>query len=214
MAGALESEAPAPETSNPIIHFDFGLVKNGYIWNFPKAGGYSIGIGTFRGGGTQDLKGMVGEYANSFGVNLDNYRQYGHALCLWDGNQKLHTQNALLAGEAACVVDPFTAEGIRPSIFSGVKAAEAINAALAGQKDALEKYTQVINEEWGADMNWANKLAVSFYSFPKVGYQLGIRRPRASQIMQKILCGELRYSEVANRALKRLSSSLVPGSIG
>lgn len=214
MAGALESEAPGPEISDPIIHFDFGQVRNGYIWNFPKAGGYSIGVGTFRGGGAQDLKGMLGEYANKFGVSLDDYQQYGHALCLWDGNQKLHTQNALLAGEAACVVDPFTAEGIRPSIFSGVKAAVAIDAALAGQKDALEKYTQVINEEWGAEMNWARKLAVSFYSFPKIGYQLGIKRPHASQIMQKILCGELRYSEVANRALKRLSGSFMPGATG
>jgi len=24
--------------------------QNGYIWNFPKADGYSIGIGTFQGG--------------------------------------------------------------------------------------------------------------------------------------------------------------------
>ncbi|WP_338038816.1 hypothetical protein [Neosynechococcus sphagnicola] len=45
----------------------------------------------------------------------------------------MHTQQALLVGEAACVVDPFTAEGIRPSIFSGLKAAEAIADALGGR---------------------------------------------------------------------------------
>ncbi|HBB33598.1 MAG TPA: dehydrogenase [Cyanobacteria bacterium UBA8803] len=214
MAGALEAETPAPDPNDPTIHFDFGQVKNGYIWNFPKAGGYSIGIGTFRGGGTQDLKGMVAKYAEQFGTDLKTCQQYGHALCLWDGNQKLHTQNAVLAGEAACVVDPFTAEGIRPSIFTGVKAAEAIDRALAGEGNALEKYTQVVQEEWGSDMVWAKRLAGAFYSLPKVGYKVGVKRPTATTIMLKIMCGELRYSEVVNRALKRLGGSFIPGMGG
>jgi flavin-dependent dehydrogenase len=186
------------------------MVKNGYIWNFPKAGGYSIGIGNFRGGGAQDLKGMVAEYARQFDIDLNAYDQYGHGICLWDGNQKLHTENAVLAGETACVVDPFTAEGIRPSIFSGLKAAEAIDKALAGEKDALEKYTEVISEEWGSDMVWAQRLAGAFYSIPNVGYKVGVKRPTATQVMLKILCGDLRYSEVANRALKRLGGGLIP----
>lgn len=214
MAGALELEAPAPADSEQVIHFDFGLVKNGYIWNFPKSGGYSIGVGTFRGGGTQDLKGMVDKYAKHFSVDLKTCQQYGHSLSLWDGNQTLHTQNAILAGDAACVVDPFTAEGIRPSILTGLKGARAIDRALAGDNNALEQYTQVINEEWGSDMVWAKRLAATFYSIPKIGYNAGIKRPSATEIMLKIMCGELRYSDVANRALKRLSSSLIPGMNG
>jgi geranylgeranyl reductase family protein len=214
MAGALEVETPAPVETESVVHFDFGLVKNGYIWNFPKAGGYSIGIGNFRGGGTQDLKGMVSDYAKQFDINLNTYKQYGHGICLWDGNQKLHTQNAVLVGEAACVVDPFTAEGIRPSMFSGMKAAEAIDQALAGEGDALDKYTQVINEEWGSDMAWASKLAGTFYRFPGIGYKVGVQRPSATQIMLKIMCGELRYSEVVNRALNRLGNNLIPGMGG
>ncbi|MBW4544827.1 MAG: geranylgeranyl reductase family protein [Symplocastrum torsivum CPER-KK1] len=214
MAGAIEIETPAPRDQEPIVHFDFGLVKNGYIWNFPKADGYSIGIGNFRGGGAQDLKGMVAEYAKQFDIDLNAYNQYGHGICLWDGNQKLHTQNAVLAGETACVVDPFTAEGIRPSIFSGLKAAEAIDKALAGENDALEKYTEVISEEWGSDMVWAKRLAGAFYSIPHVGYKVGIKRPTATQSMLKILCGELRYSDVANRALKRLGGGFIPGMGG
>ena len=47
LAGALEVEAPAENVAK-VINFEFGLVKNGYIWNFPKADGYSIGIGTFQ----------------------------------------------------------------------------------------------------------------------------------------------------------------------
>jgi flavin-dependent dehydrogenase len=157
---------------------------------------------------------MLADYAQKFGIDLKTCQQYGHSLCLWDGNQKLHTQNAILAGEAACVVDPMTAEGIRPSMFSGLKASEAIDRALAGEGDALEKYTQVISEEWGSDMVWAQRLAGTFYRIPQIGYKAGVKRPAATQIMAKILCGELTYSEVVGFAIKRLGGSLIPGMGG
>jgi geranylgeranyl reductase family protein len=214
LAGALEAELPAPLEKSHPIHFEFGMVKNGYIWNFPKADGYSLGIGTFRGGEPQDMQASLAEYATLFGVDVKSGKQYSHPLCLWDGNQKLHTQNAVLAGEAACVVDPFTAEGIRPSIFSGMKAAEAINQALAGDRNALERYTQTINQEWGEDMAWAQRIAGLFYRVPGIGYKVGIKRPSATERMGKILCGELRYADVANRAVKRLTSNLIPGMGG
>jgi geranylgeranyl reductase family protein len=210
LAGALEAEALV-QNGSQMIHFDFGMVKNGYIWNFPKADGYSIGIGTFRGGEPQDFKKILTEYANSFNVTLGSCKQYGHPISLWDGEQTLHTQNAILAGEAACIVDPFTAEGIRPSIFSGVKAAEAIDQALSGNSNALEQYSEIINKEWGEEMMWAQRLAQVFYRVPGVGYKLGIKRPSATDRMAQILSGQLRYSDVANRALKRLSTGLIPG---
>ncbi len=207
LAAALEAEAPAQVTEGNVAHFEFGMIKNGYLWNFPKADGYSIGIGKFLGGEAQDFKSTLNEYGNLFGLQIKTCKQYGHAICLWNGNQKLHTENAVLAGEAACVVDPFTAEGIRPSIFSGLKASEAIDKALSGDKNALENYSEAINEQWGSDMAWAQKLAGAFYRFPGIGYKVGVSRPSAVQIMGKILCGELRYGDVAGRALKRL----VPG---
>ena len=210
-AGALETEAMHSQPDKEQIHFEFGMVKNGYIWNFPKTGCYSIGVGTFRGGEPQDFKAILSDYSRLFGIDFATARQFGHPLCLWDGDQVLHTQNALLVGEAACVVDPFTAEGIRPSIFTGVKAAECLDAAIAGDQNALERYTQVINEEWGSDMVWAKRIAGLFYRAPKLGYRVGVKRPSATKRMGQILSGELRYSDVANRAIRRLTTGLVPG---
>jgi geranylgeranyl reductase family protein len=207
LAGALEAEVSTQVKNLNTAHFEFGLIKNGYVWNFPKADGYSIGVGTFIGGQPQDFKKILDEYAQSFNVNVKSSKQYGHPLCIWDGNQKLHTENAVLAGEAACVVDPFTAEGIRPAIFSGLLAAGAINQALAGDSDALQNYSNAINEQWGSEMAWAQKLAGAFYRFPGIGYKVGVKHPSGMQIMGKVLCGELRYSDVVNRAIKRL----IPG---
>jgi len=208
LAGALEVDTTSENVVN-TINFEFGLVKNGYIWNFPKADGYSIGIGTFRGGEAQDFKKILDVYGKgAFGIDINNFTQYGHPLCLWDGDQKLHTQNAVLAGEAACVVDPMTAEGIRPSIFSGIKAAEAIHSALSGTSNALEKYTETMATEWGADMKWAQRLATAFYQFPKVSYKAAVKRPSASMTMARVLAGELSYSDIAGKAIKKLSGSL------
>ncbi len=211
LAGALEAEASVGVCQDEPIHFEFGMVKNGYIWNFPKADGYSLGVGTFRGGQPQDFRKILTDYAQLFDVELAATQQYGHPLCLWDGNQPLHTDHAVLAGEAACMVDPFTAEGIRPSLFSGMKAAEYIDQALAGNINALEGYTQAIAQEWGDDLVWAKRLAQAFYQLPKIGYELGIKRPSTSKRMLQILTGEARYADVANKAIKRLSGGLIPG---
>lgn len=208
LAGALEAEVPIANQSERRIYFEFGMVKHGYLWNFPKADGYSLGIGAFGCRGAQDLRQILATYSQMFGVDLATSQPCGHPISLWNGNQKLHTQNALLAGEAACVVDPFTAEGIRPSMFSGMKAAEAIDRALAGDSNALEQYTQTMAEEWGTQMNWAKRLAEVFYRFPQFSYQIGIKRPSASHTFGKILTGELRYSDVASSAIARLTRRL------
>jgi geranylgeranyl reductase family protein len=210
MAGALEAEIPLDHPNNYNLNLEFGLVKGGYLWNFPKADGYSVGVGTFKGSHRQDFRQIIQEYVTLFGIDdLTTAKQCGHPILIWENFQKLHTQNALLAGEAACVVDPFTAEGIRPSIFTGIKAAEAIDLALSGDLNALENYSEIINQEWGSEMVWAKRLAELFYRFPKIGYQVGVKRPTASIKMGQILAGQLKYSAVANSAIQKLTRAIV-----
>jgi geranylgeranyl reductase family protein len=209
MSAILEVQAENPEQR---MNFDFGgkKIKNGFIWNFPHAGGYSISVATFVGGEPKDLQSLLREYVETAGIDISNSQGYEHPLLLWDGDQKLHAQNAVVAGEAASIVDPLMGEGIRPSIFSGMKAAEAIDRALGGEGDALEKYTSEMSAEWGADLKMAGRIVGAFYRFPGVGYKM-VKQPTATQVMSKILCGQLSYAEVAGTALKRLSGSLIPG---
>ncbi len=212
MAAVMEVQQAPNDSQEPLAQFEFGLVKNGYIWTFPKPHGYSISTGTFRGGEGEDLPRYLKDYSQDLG--LGGGPIHLHPVSLWDGNQKLHGQNALITGEAASIVDPFTAEGIRPAMFTGMKAAEAIDQALAGNPRALEQYTQTVNEEWGADLVWAQRLAGVFYRVPGIGYKVGVKRPTATERMGQIMCGEVRYADVATRALKRLSGSLIPGMGG
>ncbi|AKG22403.1 geranylgeranyl reductase family protein [Calothrix sp. 336/3] len=198
-------EVSANTSGNQVAEFEFGLVKNGYLWNFPKADSYSISVGSFIGGDPQDYRKQLQEYCQTLGLDFKGAKTYTHAMCLWNGNQTLHTQNAVIAGEAAAIVDPFTGEGIRPSMFTGMLAADAVHQSLSGDRAALEKYSDAVNEQWGTEMAWAQKLAGIFYRFPGVGYKVGVKRPTAVGMMGKILCGELRYGDVAGRAIKRLT---------
>ncbi|MBO1350144.1 MAG: geranylgeranyl reductase family protein [Hormoscilla sp. GUM202] len=204
MGSALEAEIPTKQQALTSAYFELGMIKKGYGWNFPKIDGYSIGVGRFWGKSPEKFKQKLAAYANMFNVDSITAKPYGHPIYLWNGNQKLHAENAVLAGEAACVVDPFTAEGIRPSIFSGLRAAHAIAEAIAGDINALEKYTTTMKEEWGAEMIWAQRIAQAFYNFPSIGYKAGIKQRSNTITMTKIFAGERRYSDAAKSALKRL----------
>ncbi|MFW6358178.1 MAG: geranylgeranyl reductase family protein [Chroococcales cyanobacterium] len=210
LVGALEIEVMLDPAIKNELYFEFGKVKGGYLWNFPKADGYSMGIATFRGSKRYDFRQLVADYGKSFDVETTNSQHWGHPIYVWDGNQQLHTSNAILAGEAACVVDPFTLEGIRPAMFSGMKAAEAIDSAIIGNPNALENYTQTMSEEWGKEMIWAKRLGELFYRFPKLSYQLLVKQPSMAKTMNKIFSGDLRYSQVAQRGINRLLEKVKP----
>ena len=212
VAGAIEIEPKVAVEDGHIAHFEFGLLKNGYVWNFPKRDGYSIGSGVFFGTNQRkgrDLVQPMVDYAAAFGVDGEDEQKYGHPVGLWDGDRILHTQNALLAGEAACVVDPLTAEGIRPSIFTGVKAAEAIARALSGDTEALADYTKLIATELGSEMRLASRLAKVFYRAPGLSYKAILHSPSAIRTMGRVITGDLKYADIVQKAMKRLSGGLL-----
>jgi geranylgeranyl reductase family protein len=205
LPGTLDAEA------GRLSQFEFGLLKQGYLWNVPKRDSFTFCAATLVGGESRQLQEALATYVRFFNLDPATGRSHAATLHLWEGQQPLHTQNALLAGETAGVVDPFSAEGIRPSILSGMRSAEAIDAALGGDLSALPRYSEILHEQWGSDMVWAHRIAGIFYRVAGFGYQIGVKRPSARARMGKILCGEIRYSDVATRAIKLLSSKLIPG---
>jgi geranylgeranyl reductase family protein len=208
VAGALEGEAARTLADPVTAHLDFGTLGRGYLWNFPKSDGWSLGGGVFRGSARLDLRQAVDRYALGFGIGRDVLKVMGHPLHLWDGDQVLHTHRALLAGDSACLVDPFTGVGILPAVLSGALGAEAVHHALARGSEALGLYTRRIHEQWGAEMVWARRLAQAFYGAPFLAYHLAMRREGAMRAIGRILCGEASYSSLARRVLPRLAGGL------
>ena len=58
----------------------------------------------------------------------------------------------MVVGDAASLCDPFLAEGLRPALLSGVRAAEALDLWLGGDSKALAGYTATIRTPRGRDI--------------------------------------------------------------
>ncbi len=213
LGATLEIETEVTSDRQNTAQFDFGSLKNGYIWCFPKSNGYSLSAGYIRErkGKAEELKKQLTNYAGKFNIDTSNSQYSEYPMSLWLEDRPLHTRNALLVGEAAGIVDPLTGEGIRPAMFTGIEAAKAITNALKGDKDALETYTKTVQTEWGTELILAQRLAGLFYQFPKIAYKVGVKRPAAAQVMGKVLVGELGYRDITEQAMKKLKSSLLPG---
>jgi flavin-dependent dehydrogenase len=172
------AEVHEPETAR----FEFGLVHHGFCWSFPRQGGYSIGLGTFIGRHEGDSEAVLAALLPS----------------------PLHGDGLVVAGDAASIGDPFLAEGLRPSLMSGTYAAEALDSWLGGEAADLAGYTRRMRAEWGDSMAWGKRIAQVFYRVPRVGYQLGVKRPTAPQRIAQILSGEMGYGDIAQRVIRRL----------
>jgi geranylgeranyl reductase family protein len=203
----------ANPTDQPLVEFGLGQIEGGLLWCFPRENAFSIGAASFLGKDDPHLADRLLTYAQSRGWQATRSDIRQRPLALWSGDRPLHADRAVIAGDAAGLADPVTAEGIRPAIDSGLRAAEAIAAALKdepNQAQALAGYTQTMQQTWGVDFAWASRLVQILYRFPGLSYKVAINKPIANQLMAQVLAGELRYSDIADKAIAKLSKTLLP----
>jgi geranylgeranyl reductase family protein len=207
-ASTVSVDLEGPVAEKHTAYFEFGLVRHGFCWAFPREGGYSIGVGTFIGREAADSDAVLSQLLPSLGFPADAGQRRSGQLRIWDGHHALHgsgpTAGAVAIGDAASLCDPFLAEGLRPALLSGCRAATALERWLGGDAKALEDYSTQMKREWGDSMAWGKRIAQVFYRLPKVGYQLGVKRPTAPQRIGQILSGDMGYGDIAQRVIKRL----------
>ena len=184
--------------------FEFGLVHHGFAWAFPMGDGVNVGVGTFIGRNDADSDAVLSKLLPDLGFAADAGLRQQAQLRVWNGHQPLHGDGVVAVGDAASLCDPFLAEGLRPALMSGCEAAASLDRWLRGEQRDLTLYSQTMRQRWGDSMAWGRRIAQVFYRFPKVGYQLGIKRPTAPQRIAQILSGDMGYGDIAQRVIKRL----------
>ncbi len=200
---------------NNIGYFDFGLLKNGSVWALPKGDQTWLCAATTRGGGVKEakLKDVLHTFAKHLKVTPVGEVQ-SIPMRLWDGDRPIHGDHGVLVGDAAGVADPFSSEGVRQAIMTGSEAAKAVDQALTGDSQAIARYSQTIADTLGSDLAWAQRLASLFHKFPKLAYKIGTRRPSVKTYIGKMMCGDMSYTYVAQRAIRRITQNLgsfIPG---
>ena len=190
--------------SKNSVRFDFGSIKYGFSWAFPLKQSINIGIGTFIGSYKINNKDLSKKIINYFGFHTDEYKTIYKKLRIWQGFYNLHIDRALVVGDAASLCDPFLAEGIRPALLSSYYAAESIHNCLSKDENDLSNYSKIMQLKWSRSMAWGKRIAEVFYRFPQTGYKLGVKRKTAPKRIAQILSGEMSYSDIAQRVIKRL----------
>ena len=190
---------------NETARFEFGLVKNGFAWAFPLKNEVNIGIGTFlENKNSIPVEEILNSFLPDLGLSPSEIVGKEKKLRVWSSHSNLHGEGILLVGDAASLCDPFLAEGLRPALMSGFEAAKALVYWLDGNVNSLDEYTKNMRIKWGNSMAWGQRISQVFYRFPKVGYQLGVKRPTAPKRIAQILSGQMSYEDIATRVIKRL----------
>jgi geranylgeranyl reductase family protein len=205
MGAAIEAEVPLAPTAladwAEMALFEFGALRYGYLWIFPKREHLSVGIGAFRKSKAK-LRDVLRQEVARFGISLDGITLHGHPLPIYIRSERLNTAHSLLVGDAAGLMDPLSGEGIRYAVKSARLAAEAI------VRGELDKYTAWVRREIGANLSRARWVAALFYGLPRLCFRLAARDPKVTRLFGEMLNDRATYFDLSRRIVPYLVKSL------
>jgi flavin-dependent dehydrogenase len=166
-----------------------------YAWAFPKATLLSVGAagGTTAGGAIQAYGAA---YFRRLGLHeRDVVRRVGHTLPCRLAPTPLVCGDALLVGDAAGMVEPFTGEGIAYAVKSGRIAAATIGQYLAGHLDNLAAYQSQVDADVLPDLRRAYALAQLARAWPALCYHAFVALPPFREVVYGLMRGERRFRQ-------------------
>lgn len=168
LPGAMAIEALVPREAcrqYPGMSFDFGVMRHGYGWLFPKGDHVNAGLYVWRQGRGRPGRRELGDYVRSrLGTDRLEAVQ-GYPEGTWAGLVRPGKGRVLLAGDAAGMAEPLLGEGIYGAIVSGQQAAAAI---LAGDA-VVATYTDLVGR-WRDEVVQMEKLARLYYGVLPLGF--------------------------------------------
>ncbi len=205
-----------PDLRLDVAHLEYGAVKRGYAWVFPKTDHLNVGAGLFRPHRQdarrdhqirEELRQAIFNYLEALQVPYDRKQMkfHAHPLPLWGGKEPLNTADGriLLVGDAAGLINPAFGDGILHAAKSGIIAATCV---IDGTTTA---YSDRIHDEFGNSFDAARRLAYFFYQYPKLFYQHGVKNAKAAHIATQLLAGELPFDAILGRAMRRIGSGMI-----
>lgn len=214
MAFALEAEV-AGKTS-AALDLDLSAVPWGYGWDFPKAGGRTLGIGGLEHR-NPDLKDSFNAWLVARGHDPASLKIKGHHLPMGEFRSVPGRAHVLLVGDAAGLVDPITGEGIAWAIHSGRLAAEAASIALSmGSPERALALYDARAKHMLTELKRARLLARIVYAplFHARFLKLLATSGRLRRRYMDLLAGDLDYADLRPSRMVRLALGLLFGRSG
>jgi geranylgeranyl reductase family protein len=199
-AVALEANVPADSELlarwQDTIAIDLGGIPGGYGWLFPKVDHLNVGVGGWSWVGPT-LRERLSALCRH--LEIDEAKLYGlrgHHLPLRAPGAPIAAERALLAGDAAGLVDPLSGEGIHGAFVSGRLAADAIGRYLAGESSGLGEYAAAVDRELMPDIFVSRKLQAIFHRLPRPCVAVMRRSDAFWRTLVRLVRGESTYSDL------------------
>ena len=199
----LESEVYAEsryiEPWSSTVSLDFGTLRGGYMWVFPKEDHLSIGVASFVRDSPK-FRPLLARYLEF--LQLGNYEERltrGHRLPLRRRGMPIQKGPTLLIGDAAGLVDFWTGEGIYYALRSAQIAAPAICDYLEGQSPDLRGYERSIDEDLMPELHIARTLTRIGVWFPRLAYTLMKNSQWVWNSGCRVLRGDRSYHDIRGK---------------
>ncbi len=215
---AREVEIPFdyPESAGVLkdaCYLDYGSVKNGYAWIFPKAGYLSVGAGMLvpRQPKAEQNVGkilmdaihtMLGSVGMTYPEGTEAPKLWAHPIPFWTGMEPLATKDGrvLLVGDAAGVVQPLFGEGIQYAVRTGNIAAQHLAS------NTTPSYTDAVREELAGEFDAALRVGRVFHRTPYLSYKLGVKNPAGTKLVGRLMSGEVSLEHLEQRIYDKLKN--------
>ena len=182
------------------IGLDFGGTRRGYLWAFPKKDIISYGIG-----GPVDTARSMRKYFRQylgkdvFGNNGTGPKIMAQCIPIRTENTPLCGERVLLIGDAACLGDGFTGEGLYNAFRSSHTALESIISALKRSEFSFKDYRESITCSIYRDIKISLTFSRIFFTYPLFFYKLLKTNDRFFKLCCEVLKGSKKYSYISGR---------------
>ena len=192
LEGNLSYNRLPPDSWRGLLVLEFGVVPGGYAWIFPKGDHVNVGVGGWGAEGPR-MRRHLEALCEQYGVDpADLTSMRGHRLPMRRPHTLLARGRALLAGDAAGLVDPVSGDGMYEAFVSSRLAAEHTLELLAGRTTSLDGYQLAVQAHLNplASAGWGAKIALD--RFPRVVFAV-MRLPVTWRVLDRLMLGELAH---------------------
>jgi flavin-dependent dehydrogenase len=190
-----EFEADGQRFADTAV-FDFGTGEPGYAWVFPKREHLSVGVLAARRG-TKGLRAELERHRARYGLERARLRELSGCVIPVRPRARCSRPGVLLAGDAAGLVDPLTAEGISLALESGRLAGRAVADAEGDPARAAELYARGLRREILPELRLARGFAALLYRRPGLARRVLARNGRAAcEVLTDVVCGTRSYGSI------------------
>ena len=182
------------------IGLDFGGTPKGYLWAFPREDVISYGIGG-PVGTARLMRKYFGQYLGKdvFGNNGTGQKIMAQCIPIRTENTPLCRERILLIGDAACLGDGFTGEGLYNAFRSSHAALESIVSALKRSEFSFKDYRESVNNSIYRDIKNSLTFSRIFFTYPLFFYKLLKTNDRIFKLCCEVIRGSKKYTDISGR---------------